>query len=216
MSFPRCVLDLLVAPAGPRRGHLIVLLAADGDTAPPYIADYERTGETSFTELDPVVDAATDAAADIACRPPDGSLVLLDGVNGLYRVGPDGGLIHFAPPHVGAGADDMDIGSDSVIYIASGPQCGIIRVSQSGQIINPALRTGYGCPKALVAVGFTPTPPGAGVQVNPAEVVELQIEQVVEGGFSSATLTQSASRTSPLGNTLPLYAALPSGETQFT
>jgi hypothetical protein len=216
MSFPRRVLDLLVAPAGPRRGHLIVLLAADGDTAPPYIADYERTGETSFTELDPVVDAATDAATDIAFRPPDGALFLLDTINGLYRVGPDGGLIHFAPPHVGGGADDMDIGSDRVIYIASGAQCGVIRVTQAGQIVNPTLQTTYGCPTALAAIGFTPTPLGTGVRVNPAEVVQLQVEEVVDGGFSTASLTRSSSRTSPRGNTLPPYAALPSGETQFT
>jgi len=214
MTFRGPVLDLLVAPMGPRKGHVIALIGARGDTL-PYIAEYERTGPTTFTELDPIVEEATANAIDLALR-PNGALVLLDRAFGLHNVGPDGGLQQFGPGHIGAGSDDMDIGSDGTIYVASASMCRIHRLNPMGQIINPALTMPNACPSALVALGFTPTPPGAGVQVNPAEHVELRLESVAEGGYSSAVLTESASRTSPQGNTLPFYAALPDGETVFT
>jgi len=215
MVFPGHVLDLLVSPSGPRKGHLIVLMGVREDTLLPYVAEFERTGPTTFNELSPVVEEATENAIDLAFR-PDGALVLLDGVNGLYNVGPDGGLAHFGPPHVGAGSDDLDIGSDGTIYIANTPTCGIYRVSLFGQVITPSLSLSYGCPTALVAHGFTATPPGVGVQVSPAEDLAIMLESVADGGYTSAVLTESASRTSPAGKALPGYAALPDGETEFT
>jgi len=89
----------------------------------------------------------------------------------------------------------------------------IYRADANGNEILPRM-TGPYSPYAVVAPGFTPTAPGENVPVVPIEGVELLFEDVVEGGYTTAAITESGSRTSPRGNTVPLYADPPGGARQ--
>jgi len=212
VSFSAPPLDLQVYPSGGRAGHVIVLIDLQGEVR-PRLAEYQRTGETTFVELDPIIAAIPGSPRSFAIR-PNGALVLLDGSTGLYDVGPDGGLSHFGPGS-GVYGDKIDIGADGIIYVTD-PEMEITRrFAPNGDPIYPSLSTGE-VPSAVAAVGFTPTPPGPNVPVNPAPGVEMLFEGVAGGGYTSASMTVSDSRVSPQGDTLPDYAVPPAGRSTFT
>lgn len=212
ISFSAPPLDLQVYPSGDRAGHVIVLTDTWGEVG-PRLAEYERTGETAFVELPPIIGDVPGSPRSFAIR-PNGALVLLDGSAGLFDVGPDGGLTHFGPTS-GVYGDKIDIGADGIIYVTD-PEMGITRrFDPDGDSINPSLSTGE-VPSAVAAVGFTPTPPGPNVPVNPTDGVEMLFEGVAGGGYTSASMAISDSRVSPRGDTLPDYAVPPVGRSTFT
>jgi hypothetical protein len=212
VGFATPPLDLQVYPFGERAGHVLVLLDG-GETTLPYLAEYRRTGPTTFEELAPIVPEATSNAVAFAIR-PDGGIVLLDSMAGMYNVGPGGDLTHFGPDGVIGG--DIDIDAGGTIYVTNAEAGRTDRFDLAGNRILPSLNGDVELPVAVVAVGFTPTPPGGGVPVTPVEGVELLFERITGGGYTSATTTGSASRVSPAGNTLPDYAVTPGGADFFT
>jgi len=213
MSFDRTPVDIQVYPSGDRAGHLLVLFESE-EMEPAYLAEFRRTGPTSFEVLPPALEEATEYARGFAIR-PDGRIVLLDQETGMYDVGPGGQLTHFGPS-AGLWGSDIDIGADGTIYVVDGEVSLTHRFDPDGHWILPSLNTVVDQPRAVAAVGLTPSPPGEGVPVIPVEGVELLFESVAEGGFTWATTTTTTSRTSPGGNTLPEYAAAPAGRDGFT
>lgn len=212
MSFPTSPLDLQVHPSGERAGHVLVLLSG-GETTPPYLAEFRRTGLTTFEELTPVLEEATSDAVGFAIR-PNGDIVLLDRETGMYDVGQQGDLTHFGPC-VGIYGNDIDVGADGTIYVTDAEVNRTHRFDPAGHWILPSLNCCVGSPTAVAAVGFTPSPPGGSVPVTPVAGVELLFEEITNGGYTSGTMTQSASRVSPEGNTLPEYAGAPDGREGF-
>lgn len=212
ISFDSEPLDLQVYPTGERAGHVLVLLR--GGETPPYLAEFNRTGPTTFEELPPVVGEATSNAVGFAIR-PNGGIVLLDNVTGMYNVGPEGELTHFGPS-CGLYGTDIDIGADGTIYVTDSEVNRTHRFDPAGYWILPSLNTIVESPRAVAAVGFTPSPPGGNVPVTPVQGVELLFEEITTGGYTSATTAETMSRVSPGGNTLPEYASSPDGREGFT
>lgn len=206
-------LDLQVYPTGTRAGHVLVLVG-ENDRTPPYLAEFERTGPTTFEELPPAVPEAPEDAVAFAIR-PDGGIVLLDEETGMYEVGPGGDLTHFGP-RCDLGWVDIGIGADGTIYVTDEEAGRTHRFDPNGNWILPSLNCSVESPVAVAAVGFTPSPPGGSVPVTPVAGVELLFEEITDGGYTSATTTETMSRVSPEGNTLPEYAAAPDGRGGFT
>jgi hypothetical protein len=211
LAFDHPPLDLQVYPMGEAAGRVLVLVS--GGEGPPYLAQFRRTGLTTFEELEPIVEEATSDAVGFAIR-PNGGIVLLDSVLGMFDVGPGGELTHFGPGRC-LHWDDIDVGADGTIYVTD-PAAGLThRFTPAGEWILPSLNCVVGVPTAVAAVGFTPSFPGSGVSVHPAPGVEIVFEEITEGGYTTAVATESESRVSPGGNTLPEYAGAPEGRSGF-
>ncbi|MBD3366653.1 MAG: T9SS type A sorting domain-containing protein [Candidatus Eisenbacteria bacterium] len=203
--------DLQIAPLGANQGNLYVLLRPDSGS--PTLQEYERTGPTTVSYVGPVVTSAPDGVYNFALR-PDGSIVLLDGTDGMYDVGPSGALTQFGP--TGSGTwEKIDIAADGTIYVTDGELGLIHRFEPDGTPILPVIDT-ISQPTAVAAPGFTPSVPGSTVVVNPIPEVEITFEEVTGGGYTTAYTTESMSRTSPGGNTLPAYAVSPAGRDDYT
>jgi hypothetical protein len=203
--------DLQIVPLGPNQGNIYVLVRPLSD--PPELLEFERTGPTSVDELDPVVAVVPDGVYDFAIR-PDGGVVLLDGTDGMYDVGPNETLTQFGPPGSGTW-ESIDIAADGTIYVTDGENGMIHRFTPDGTPILPVIDI-LSQPKAVAAPGFTPSVPGSTVVVNPIPEVEITFEEVTDGGYTTAYTTESTSRTSPGGNTLPAYAVAPGGRDDYT
>jgi hypothetical protein len=203
--------DLQVYPYPPWEGHIFILAMEYGGGEREdrsFLIDIERTGSATFERQD---DIFSDPEYNVQAFgvAPEGELICLSALNGLL-VYDDGGLASFGS-FESYYPDKMSIGSDGTIYVTDWSY--VHRVDPNGNEILPRM-TGPWTPYAVVAAGFTPAAPGEDVPVNPIEGVELLFEHVVEGGYTTATITESGSRTSPRGNSVPLYADPPSGPRQ--
>jgi len=213
MDFGPSPLDIQVRPSGPAAGNVIILFGLGLLQEPPYLAEFHRTGPTTFEELTPIVPEAPAGSKGFAID-PDGGIVLLDQGAGMYHVLPDT-LVHFGPT-TGLYGERIDIGADGTIYVADTEMNLIQRFTPAGEWILPGMGDAMQFPKALAAVGYTPSHPGQNVPVTPIEGVNIVFEQVAGGGYTSAFTTTTPNRVSPGGNTLPDYAVAPAGGTTFT
>jgi hypothetical protein len=214
LSFPGAALDLQVYPLSERAGHVLVLVDRYGEVA-PRLAEFVRTGPTTFDELPPVLAAIPGDPASFAIR-PNGEIILLDRSTGMYVVGPEGQLTHFGEWPEQSGWEKIDIGADGIIYVTDTHFAMTHRFDPDGNWIWPDLEAGVQVPAAVAAAGFTPTPPGPNVPVTPTPGVEILFELVAGGGYTSADTTTTQSRVSPGGNTLPDFAVPPTGRDGFT
>ena len=203
--------DLQVVPLGPYQGNILVLTVPYMN--PPQLLELERTGPTTVSLLPAIVPSAPSDAVGFALR-PDGSIVLLCSSGGMYDVGPQGVLTQFGP--AGSGTwESIDIAADGTIYVTDGESGLIHRFTPDGTPILPVIGI-ISQPKAVAAPCFTPSVPGSTVVVNPIPEVEITFEEIAGGGYTTAYTTESSSRTSPAGNTLPAYAVPPAGRADYT
>jgi hypothetical protein len=210
-SFDGEPLDLQIVPLGPNQGNLYVLIRPYSD--PPRLLELERTGPATVSLLDPVIPSAPSDAVNFAIR-PGGGLVLLCSSGGMYDVGPQGVLTEFGPAGSGSWTS-IDIAADGTIYVTDSELGLIHRFEPDGTPILPDIGI-LSHPGPVAAPGFTPSNPGSTVVVNPIPEVEITFEEVAGGGYTTAYTTESSSRTSPAGNTLPAYAVPPGGRSDYT
>ncbi len=200
--------DLQVYPFGERAGNILVLVD-DGESG-EYLAEFERTGPDSVQRLADVFWGQYGLELVSFGIAPSGHIYVLGSQAGLFEV-VEGDLVPFSNLF-GGYFDKMSIGSDGTFYVTDGYWSVIHRVDAGGVEFYPSLSDwDLWSPYAVVAPGFTPSSPGENVVVEPIEGVKLLFEEVVEGGYTTATVTESPSRTSPLGSYVPLYADAPAG-----
>ena len=200
--------DVQVWPFGERAGNILVL-----SVSPPFMAEIERTGPTTFTRLDNVFDADRSNLRGFSIT-PDGDILVIDFNEGQFRV-EDGELIPYGDP-VGPGLQDISVGADGTIYITDSFDNIVHRFSADGTLILPPIGEGQlTTPRAVVAPGFTPTPAGENVPASPTEGVDITFEEIVQGGYTTAAAFPSTERVSPGGNFLPDYVEAPGRTGQF-
>lgn len=200
--------DVQVWPFGERAGNILVL-----SVSPPFVAEVERTGATAFTRLSNLFDASAMNLRGFSIT-PGGDVLVIDFNDGLFRI-EDGELVPYGEP-VGPGLQDISVGADGTVYVTDSYDNIIHRFDANGTLIFPPLGEGQlATPRAVVTAGFTPTPPGENVPTNPAEALEIIFEEIVRGGYTTATSAPSTERVSPGGNFLPDYVEPPGGSGEF-
>ncbi len=201
--------DVQVWPFGERAGNILVL-----SQSPPFMAEVERAGPTTFARLDNLFTTHHVNLRAFSIT-PEGEILVIDFNDGQLRV-EDGELIPYGEP-VGPGLQDISVGADGTIYITDSYDNIIHRFDADGTLILPPMGEGQlVTPRAVVAAGFTPTPPGENVATSPAEGVEIMFEEIVQGGYTSAAPVPSTERVSPGGNFLPDYVDPPGESGEFT
>ncbi|MCD4691077.1 hypothetical protein K8S17_06400, partial [bacterium] len=210
-SFSQQPLDMDVYPSGPSAGNLIVLLDEGSEDA--YLAQLERTGDYSFNELDPIATTLCSSPTAFSIM-PDGTIILIDYTDGMFTITQGGALVPFGYVYE-TGWTDISVGADGTVYALNATHAEIHRYDQAGNELFPMLYAGAQ-PVALEAVAYTPTPPGSNVPVSPVADVEILFEEVTDGGYTSAEVTETSDRTSPGGNSLPDHAQPPGTRSDFT
>ncbi len=211
-SFMDQPLDVDVIPNGAHAGNLIVLLGSYG--ADPKLIEMERTGGTSFAIVDTIGTLWENTPRAFSFM-PDGTIVVVDDSDGMTLWDIDDGYIGQLGMFQAPGLADISVGADGTIYVYDSNLNYVLRFDQAGNVLAPQL-TGPVMGGALEAVGFTPTPPGSNVPVNPMQNVDILFEEVTDGGYTTASAFESSSRTSPGGNTVPEFADPPGGRSDFT
>ncbi len=207
------VTDIVVRPTGPRAGNILALVDDDGHS----VIEIERTEADSFVYYGLVADSgmmplnATGIAID-----PDGTIVILDYDYGLYYIDEEYGYVWGFGSAYGPGLTDIELDSDGVIYLANTYFDWIERFDPDGYSLGDHFG-GVVSLGAVAATGYTPTPVGEDVLVEPGENIEVTYEEVTSSGFTTAVVESTTSRISPEGNGLPDHAQLPgSRSTLFT
>ncbi len=197
-----------VWPFGGRSGNILVL-----SEDPCFLAEIERGEGTSFVRLDDVIPPTEMSLIDFTIT-RDGDIIVLERNFGMFILD-DGELVEFGNLPGEASYGGISAASDGTVYVTDVGNGSVLRFDESGSEIYPPLGAySFFWPKAVVGPGFTPAVPGEGVPVIPIDGVELLFENVVDGGYTVAYLTESASHTSPRGNYLPEYADPPGGGRQ--
>ena len=198
--------DIAVRPSGPRAGNIIALVEDDG----LQLIEIERTETDSFLYYDLIVDAgmmpmnATSIAFD-----DQGQIIILDYEYGLNHVDEEYGYVWGFGAIYGPGLTDVEVGADGTIYVANTVIDRIIRCDSDGYPFGSPFSDDL-CELGAVGIqGYTPTPEGEDVLVEPGENIEVTYEEVTSSGFTTATVTSTTSRVSPEGNRLPDCAQLP-------
>ncbi|MEE8572184.1 MAG: DUF6689 family protein [Gemmatimonadota bacterium] len=200
--------DVQVWPFGDRAGNILVL-----SVSPPFMAEVERTGPTTFTRLGNVFDAVQVNLRGFSIT-PTGDILVIDFNDGQFLV-ENGELVPYGEP-VGPGLQDISVGADGAIYITDSYDNIAHRFDADGTLILPPIGEGqFTTPRAVVAPGFTPTPAGENISMNPAEHVVVFFEEIIEGGYTTAAPVASTDRVSPGGNILPDYVDPPAGSAGF-
>jgi hypothetical protein len=205
--------DIELWPFGERAGNLLVLYLYEGNG----IVEIERTESDSFLFYQEIVDdyllPSDPTAFEVL---DDGNLLVLDYTDGLFYIDIYYEYVWGWGNATGPGLIDMDIAQDGTIYIVNANTDSIERYDASGMHIPPNLAGGISNPRCIAARGYTPTPEGEDVLVEPGEDIEVTYEEVTASGFTTADVTTTTSRVSPEGNYLPDHAVLPAGRpTEF-
>ncbi len=211
-SFSDQPLDIDVIPYGPHAGNLLVLLDSYG--VDPKLIEMERNGQYQFSIID-TVGTMSEGSPQAFSFMPDGSIIVVDETDGMTLYDIDDGYIGQLGSFQAPGLADISVGADGTVYVYDSNLNYVLRFDQAGNVISPML-SGPVMGGAIEAVGFTPTPPGSNVPVNPMQNVDILFEEVTNGGYTSASAFESSSRTSPGGNTIPDYADPPGGRSDFT
>ncbi len=200
--------DVQVWPFGERAGNIIVL-----SVSPPFMAEVERTGPETFERLDNVFDSERLNLRAFSIT-PEGEILVIDFNAGMFLV-EGGDLVPYGEP-VGPGLQDISVGADGIVYVSDSYDNVIHRFDADGAVILPPLGVEQlVTPRAVVAAGFTPTPPGQNVPTSPAEDVDIIFEEILQGGYTTATAAVSTERVSPGGNFLPDYVDPPGERGEF-
>ena len=201
------LLDFQIWPSGERAGNMLVLIDYDGaeliELAPVVAGeDYEYVGTVGGGGMMP-----TDATGFAITL--DGAIVIVSYDSGLYYVDEEYGYVWGFGSAYGTGYTDIEIDANGIIYLANAMTDRIERYDLDGYPIGSAFGVDLASLGAIGATGFTPTPEGEDVLVEPGENIEVTYEEVTSSGFTVAEVTVTTSRTSPEGNDLPAYADLP-------
>lgn len=203
------VIDMKVRPLGTNAGNLVVLIN-DLTSYGCYFVELAPSGEDTFAYYQSIA-----AEAEMPSDPrafafhPSGTIFIVDYTDGLFFVDETYGEVWAFGTASGPGLGDITVDPNGDIYLANLLTDRIEHFSSSGASMGPPFGEDLIALRAVVAAGFTPTPEGENVLVKPGENIEITYGEVVESGFTTAVVETSASRTSPLGNYLPVYAALP-------
>ena len=202
-------LDMVVRPTGPRAGNILALIDSDGY----YIIEIERTETDSFNYYGLIADTGMMPGSPTGIAyDPDGMLVLVDFYGGLYYVDEEYGYVWGFGSTTNTGLTDMSIAADGTIYAANTLTHRIERFDSDGYPIGgPFGSTDLNYLSAIAAVGYTPTPEGDNVFIEPGENIEVTYESVTSSGFTTAVVETTTDRVSPEGNYLPDDAQLPGG-----
>jgi hypothetical protein len=147
------LVDVQVWPFGERAGNILVL-----SSTPPFMAEIERTGPTTFARLDNVFDGGNENLRGFSIT-PDGDILVIEFNDGIFRVD-DGELVPYGEP-VGPQLQDISVGADGTIYVTDSFDNFIHRFDAAGTLILPPMGAEQlTTPRAVVASGFAPTPPG--------------------------------------------------------
>jgi len=203
------VIDMKVRPPGPNEGNMVVLLenTVGGGS---YFIELERTPEDTFAFYQTIADAGMMPSDPTAFAfSPDGTIILVDYTDGLFYVDEEYNYVWGFGQPSGPGLSDITIDSNGYIYLANLLVDRVRRYTAAGAIASPVFGSDLTALRAITVAGYTPTPVGDLVLVEPWEDVEVTFEGVTQSGFTTAVVETSASRTSPEGNYLPICAALP-------
>jgi len=198
-----------VWPFGNSAGNILVL-----SQYPDVLMRFERIAgdRDDFDRLDDIVQGDQNVFQDFTIM-PDGRIIILDYYQGMFVVD-DGTLQPFGDLTGGYGYGAISAASDGTVYVTDQSWGNVRRFDEGGSEIFPPLgQFSLIWPEEVVAPGFTPAIPGEDVPVSPVEGVEILFEEVVEGGYTTAFITESLSRTSPRGNRVPVYADAPTRQT---
>jgi hypothetical protein len=200
--------DVQVWPFGDTAGNILVL-----SVSPPFMAEVERTGPTTFERLDNVFDSDRMNLRAFSIT-PGGEILVIDFNDGVFRV-EDGELVPYGEP-IGPGLQDISVGADGATYVTDSYDNVIHRFDADGNLVLPPMGEGQlVTPRAVVAAGFTPSPPGQNVPTSPTENVDIIFEEIVQGGYTTATAQTSTQFVSPGGNFVPAYVEPPGGRGEF-
>ncbi|HYW67964.1 MAG TPA: DUF6689 family protein, partial [bacterium] len=205
------VKDMKVRPQGTNEGNVVVMVR-DDEGGGHFFIELERTGENSLVYVQSIADGGMMPSTPTAFAfSPDGVIILVDETDGLYYVDEDYGYVWSFGTAGGPGLGDMAIDPDGNIYLANMDTDRVRRYTSAGVATGPAFGSDLTSLQAITVAGYTPTPVGDLVLVEPWENVEVTFEGITQAGFTTAVVETTSSRVSPgAGNYLPSYAALPS------
>ncbi|MCK4511562.1 hypothetical protein KAW64_07485 [bacterium] len=200
------LLDAQVWPFGERAGNLLVLTSADGRS----LIEFTRAPDDSLEFVCEIVDSGMmpSGAMGFAIS-PDGIIIIVDYAYGLYYVDEEYNYVWGFGDAYGVGYTDIEIDANGIIYLANTGTDRIERYGSDGYQIGSAFGSDLVSLGAVGATGFTPTPEGEDVLVEPGENIEVTYEEVTSSGFTIAEVTVTTDRISPELNLLPAYADLP-------
>ena len=207
------VIDMKVRPPGPNEGNMVVLLenTVGGGS---YFIELERTLEDTFAFYQTIADAGMMPSDPRAFAfSPDGTIILVDYTDGLFYVDEEYNYVWGFGTPTGPGLSDITIDPSGYIYLANLLVDRVRRYTAAGSPAGPVFGSDLTALRAITVAGFTPTPEGEHVLVEPWEDVEVTFEGIAESGFTTAVVETSASRMSPEGNYLPVHATLPGSRT---
>jgi hypothetical protein len=210
-TFPAAlsVIDMKVRPPGAGEGNVVVM-ADDTVGGGSLFVELERVPGDTFSFVQTIADGGMMPADPTAFAfSPDGTIILVDDGDGLHYVDEAYGYVWGFGSAVGPGLADITIDSDGYIYLANILADRVRRYTDAGLPTGPAFGSDLSILRAITVAGYTPTPEGELVLVEPWEDVEITFEGISEAGFTSAVVETSSSRTSPAENVLPSYASLP-------
>lgn len=200
------LLDLQIWPFGERAGNMLVLIEYGGaeliELTPDGYGGFDYVGTVGGGGMMPY-DATGFAIT------PDGVIVVVDYTDGLFYIDEEYSYVWGFGAASGPGYTDIEIDANGIIYLANTQTDRIERYRSDGDYIGPAFGSDLVSLGAVAATGFTPTPEGEDVLVEPGENIEVTYEEVTSSGFTTAEVTVTTSRTSPEGNPLPDCAGLP-------
>ena len=199
------LLDAQVWPFGERAGNLLVLISADGRS----LIEFTRAPDDSLEFVGEIVNSGMmpSGATGFAIS-PDGIIVII-GYDGLHMVDEEYGYVWGFGDAYGPGHTDIEIDAQGIIYLANTGTDRIERYDSGGSQIGGPFGADLVSLGAIGATGFTPTPEGEDVLVEPGENIEVTYEEVTSSGFTVAEVTVTTDRISPELNRLPAYADLP-------
>ena len=200
------LLDLQIWPFGERAGNMLVLIDYDGamliELAPTEGDTFEFVGVIAGGGMLP-----TDATGFAIT--PGGTIVVVSYYSGLYHIDEEYGYVWGFGTAYGPGYTDIEINANGIIYLANTLTDKIERYDSAGYQIGFPFGEDLVNLGGIGATGFTPTPEGEDVLVEPGENIEVTYEEVTSSGFTTAEVTVTTDRISPEGNPLPDHAQLP-------
>ena len=198
--------DLQIWPFGERAGNMLVFMGGEGpeliELAPTEGDMFEFVGLIGGGGMMP------SSAMGFAIS-PDGVIIVVDYNDGLYYIDEEYSYVWGFGDAYGPGYTDIEIDANGIIYLANTGTDRIERYASDGSQIGGPFGADLVSLGAIGATGFTPTPEGEDVLVEPGENIEVTYEEVTSSGFTIAEVTVTTDRISPELNLLPAYADLP-------